>query len=219
MEPELKFSLLDATPLPDAAVPQIAFRLRIEDISPEPSLIQTAALRCQIRIESTNQQNDESIQSGRHDLFGVPSRWGQMVRSMLWTHAQLIVPSFQGVAEVDLPVPCSFDFNLAATRHFYGSPADFVPLCFLFSGTAFYYRDDLLQSASIPWDRELYFPLPLSHWKEMMELYYPNSVWLQLRSDLFTRLSEFRSQSSSLTWDQAIERLLATATEELEVLS
>ena len=39
---------------------------------------------------------------------------------------------------VDLPVPCSSDFNLAATKYFAALEEGEIPLCFLFSGTIFY---------------------------------------------------------------------------------
>ena len=51
------------------------------------------------------------------DLFGEPERWSQTLRSLLWTHASVVVPSFQGARLVDLPVPCTFDFNVAATKY------------------------------------------------------------------------------------------------------
>ena len=39
------------------------------------------------------------------DLFGEPERWGQTLRSLLWTHASVVVPSFQGNTMADLHVP------------------------------------------------------------------------------------------------------------------
>ena len=59
------------------------------------------------------------------------------MRSMLWTHANLLVPSFVGATLVDLPIECSFDFNVAATKYFSSLDDGDVPLCFLFSGTCF----------------------------------------------------------------------------------
>ena len=56
-----------------------------------------------------------------------------------------------GAADVDLPVPCSYDFNLAATKYFAALEGGDIPLCFLFSGTIFYEADDgALQVARSP---------------------------------------------------------------------
>ena len=93
---------------------------------------------------------------------------------MLWTHASVVVPPFTGTTVVDLPVPCSFDFNVAATKYFHALEDGEVPLCLLFSGTIFYSDDDgFLQVSQIPWEKEASFRLPVSVWKDMMELYYP----------------------------------------------
>ena len=80
---------------------------------------------------------------------------------MLWTHASAVVPPFTGGTVVDLPVPCTYDFNLAATKYFDALEEGDIPLCFLFSGTIFYEAaDGGLQVTQIPWEKEAYFRLP-----------------------------------------------------------
>ena len=34
--------------------------------------------------------------------FGEPDRWGQTLRSMLWTHASVVVPRFTGSVLADI---------------------------------------------------------------------------------------------------------------------
>ena len=41
-----------------------------------------------------------------------------------------------------------------------------------------------------------------------MDLYYPNTSWLCLRTDVFDRLYQYKSRSGLPTWEQALERLL-----------
>jgi hypothetical protein len=128
---------------------------------------------------------------------------------MLWTHASVVASAFTGTTVIDLPVPCTFDFNVAATKYFYGLEAGDVPLSFLFSGTVFYAdAAEVLQVAPIPWDKEARFKLPVKSWHEMMDIYYPNSAWLRLRRDVFERLYEFKIQHGIPTWEQALERML-----------
>jgi hypothetical protein len=128
---------------------------------------------------------------------------------MLWTHTFVVVPAFQGFIKVDLPVPCTFDFNVAATKYFTALADGEVPLNLLFSGTVFYESaDGALQVSQIPWDRETKYRLPVLKWREMMNLYYPNTAWLCLRRDVFDRLSQFKMEKGIPTWEQALERLL-----------
>jgi hypothetical protein len=127
------------------------------------------------------------------------------------------VPSFAGNTVVDLPVPCSFDFNVAATKYFHALDDGEVPLCLLFSGTIFYTTEDgFLQVSQIPWEKEATFRLPVSVWRDMIELYYPNSAWLCLGRVAFDRLYRFKSREGIPTWEQAIERLLDSNREKVE---
>jgi hypothetical protein len=127
----------------------------------------------------------------------------------LWTHANLIVPSFKGTALVDFPVPCSFDFNVAATKYFDGLSDGEVPVCVQFSGTVFYPAPDGgLQVAPISWDKEARFKLPVKVWREMMETYYPNSAWLCLHKDAFDRLYRYKIQHGIPTWEEVLEALV-----------
>jgi hypothetical protein len=120
-----------------------------------------------------------------------------------------MVPPFQGSTVVDLQVPCTFDFNLAATKYFAGLDDGEVPLNLMFSGTVFYEPDNRgLQVEQIPWDREARYRLPARIWKEMMEIYYPNIAWLCLRRDVFDRLSQYKMQQGIPTWEQTLERLI-----------
>ena len=144
-------------------------KLRLTDANPEQT-IHTVALRCQIQLEVTRRKYTPEDQERLLDLFGEPSRWGQTLRSLLWTHANLVVPSFKGTTLIDLPVPCTFDFNVAATKYFDGLADGEVPVCLQFSGTVFYASTEGgLQVAPISWDKEARFKLPVKVWRDMME--------------------------------------------------
>jgi hypothetical protein len=45
-------------------------------------------------------------------------------------------------------------------------------------------------------------------WREMMDSYYPNTVWLNLRRDAFERLYQYKTKHGIPTWEQALERVL-----------
>ncbi|MFZ0882673.1 MAG: DUF6084 family protein, partial [Candidatus Acidiferrales bacterium] len=141
-------------------------------------------------------------------------RWGQTLRSMLWTHANVMVPRFAGSTIAEIPVPCTFDFNVAATKYFHGVSGGDLPLCFQFSGTAFYQGEDgAMQVAPISWDKEAKYRLPVKVWKDLMEMYYPNSAWLSLHRDTFDKLYQFKVREGITTWEEALERALSALPE------
>lgn len=206
---DLSYTVVDVEPQCYAAAPALAFKLRIASSDPAQT-IHNVLLQCQIQIESTRRRYTPDEQRRLVDLFGAPDRWSETLRTMLWTHASVMVPPFQGETLVDLPVPCTFDFNVAATKYFHGLADGDVPLEFLFSGSIFYPAvGGGLQVARIAWDKEAKYRLPLAAWKEMMDHYYPNSAWLSLPRATFERLYDFKLRSGIPTWEQTVEALLA----------
>jgi hypothetical protein len=206
--PDLSFRIEGAAVVPYAVAPTLAFQLRITNANADET-IHTVALRCQIQIEVTRRRYALEEQGRMRDLFGEPERWSQTLRSLLWAHASVIVPGFSGSTMVDLPIPCTFDFNVAATKYFEGLIEGEIPIQVMFSGTVFYADPDgVLQVAPISWEQEARFKLPVKVWREMMEAYYPNNVWLNLRRDVFERLYQYKTQRGIPTWEQALESVL-----------
>ncbi len=211
--PDLSFTVDRAEPVLYAASPLLNFKLQIA-ADDEADSIPAVALRCQIRIEPTRRRYAPQSQERLLDLFGEPDRWGQTLRAMLWTHTSLVVPRFTGRTVVDLPVPCTFDFNVAATKYFAALEDGEVPLCLLFSGTIFYINDEgFLQVSQISWEKEANYRLPVQVWKEMMAHYYPNIAWLCLNQDVFDRLYQYKSRRGLPTWEQALTTLLDASEE------
>jgi hypothetical protein len=206
--PELSFQIEKAEPQRFTVAPTLLFKLRISNAAANET-VHSVALRCQIQLEVARRQYTPEDQSHLKDLFGEPDRWSQTLKTMLWTHASVVAPALQDTAVVDVPVPCTFDFNVAATKYFHGLADGDVPLNFLFSGTIFYADENgSLQVAPIPWDKEARFRLPVKAWRDMMEIYYPNTAWLCLRRDVFERVYQYKVERGIPTWEQALERLL-----------
>ncbi len=209
--PDLNFSVEGAEAVPFAAAPMLAFKLRVGNADPEEQ-IRSVALLCQIRLDVTRRRYDAQEQKRLCDLFGEPDRWSQTLHSMLWTFSSVNVPPFAGSALVDLSVPCTYDFNVAATKYFYALDEGEVPLSLLFSGTVFYKAEDgALQIAQISWEKEAAYRLPVAVWQKMMQHYYPNSAWLRLRKDAFDRLYSYKMRRGLPTWEQALDSLLDSA--------
>jgi len=187
----------------------LAFELHIKNAAANET-IHTIALRCQIQIEVARRRYTPEEQERMLDLFGTPDRWSQTLRSLLWTNANMVVPGFPGADTIaDLQVPCTFDFNVAATKYFEGLTDGDIPLNIMFSGTVFYaLLNSGLQVAPISWEQEARFKLPVKVWREMMDSYYPNNVWLNLRRDVFDRLYRYKMQHGIPTWEQTLEEVL-----------
>lgn len=211
--PELNFQIESAESVPYAAAPLLTFKLRVSNM-PASETIHTVVLRAQVQIEVTRRHYNPQEQEQLLDLFGAPERWGQTLRNMLWTHTSVVVPEFKQQTLVDLPVACTFDFNVAATKYFYGLQDGDLPLLFLFSGTVFYQdKNGSLQVAPISWDKEAQFRLPVRTWQTLIEDHYPNSAWLCVRKDVFDRLYQYKVRGGIPTWEQTLERMLATVEE------
>jgi len=210
---DLDFHVEKAQAVLYAAAPVLSLKLRItaaEKPGAQPPAIHSILLRCQVRIEPTQRRYQPAEQERLTDLFAEPARWHQTLRSMLWMNTSLMVPAFTSETLADLLLPCTFDFNVAATKYFEGLDAGDIPICLLFSGTIFYATSDqTLQVAQIPWEKEANFRLPVAVWKEMMNHYYPNTAWLCLQRDAFDQLHRYKRQHGIPTWEQTIETLLA----------
>ena len=206
--PDLDFRVESVSVVPFAATPLLAFRIAVRNSDPAER-IYSVSLRCQIQIEVTRRQYAGEEQERLRDLFGEPERWGQTLRNLTWTTINATVAPFSGETSVEAQVPCTFDFNVAATKYFHGVTSGEIPLCFLFSGSAFYDGGHgAPQVAPISWSRESRFRLPVSVWRAMIDSYYPNTAWLCLRRDVFERLYEYKVQRGIPTWEAVLEEIL-----------
>jgi hypothetical protein len=125
------------------------------------------------------------------------------------------VPSFAGETVVDLPIPCTFDFNVAATKYFYGLQDGVIPLCLMFSGTVFYAKGGGgLQVAPISWNKEARFKLPVQIWRHVIEAFTQTPHGFvparrverlyQYKVEMVFRLGNKRSKSCS--WHKRVVR-------------
>jgi hypothetical protein len=213
--PDLHFGVEGAEVLEYAAAPSLLFKLRIENL--EEELIRSVSLNTQVRIAATQRHYDTAEQERLLEVFGEPHRWGNTLRSLLWTHTTLQISPFSGSTVVDMPVPCTYDLEVVAAKYFYALKDGEVPLEFLFSGTVFYAGEGgRLQIARISWEKEAEYRMPIRLWKEMMERYFPNSAWIRLHKDAFDQLYDYKVRRGLPTWEAAVESLLRASEQGVE---
>jgi hypothetical protein len=208
----LAFEVLDARPEPHAAVPTIVFRVRVDES--DGRTVHAVALRGQIRIEPQRRRYDAQEEDRLYELFGETPRWGDSLRPFLWTHVSTTISTFTGTAEFDLPVECSYDFEVAGAKYLHAVTTGEVPLRLLFSGTAFTKGTSGFAAEPISWDAEAAFRMPVSVWRATMDMYFPNSAWLRLDRQTFDALQRFKAARALPTWDQTVELLLKFAAED-----
>jgi hypothetical protein len=206
---DLDFIAEGAETEPYAAAPTLLLKVRVTNRTPSAA-VQNISLLCQVRIEATRRRYAASDHELLRELFGEKHRWSETLRSMLWTHVSTQIPAFGTDCLVSLRVECSYDFNVAATKYFYGLDGGEVPLALLFSGTVFY-RDvegGPLQIDQISWSKETTYRLPVRLWQEMMDQYYPNSAWLRIDRDVFDAIYRYKRDRGFTTWEKALLSLL-----------
>jgi Family of unknown function (DUF6084) len=209
MKADLGFECLGARPDPYAASPTLVFRLRIADPSPEG--VHAIALRCQIRIEPSRRRYGAEEAAQLADLFGEPARWGETLKPIQFATVSAMVPAFTGTTEIDLPVPCGYDLEVAAGTYFASLDEGEIPLILLFSGTVFVKTPAGFSVRPVPWDREARYRLPVAVWRELMDRHFPGTGWLRLRRDTLRDLHLFKTERAVATYDEALRLLLKEA--------
>ena len=206
---ELSFDCVDVFPQPYAAAPTLVFKLRIAELG--AAAIHAIALRCQIRIEPQRRRYNEHEAESLTYLFGDPSRWGETLKPLQFTQVSVMVPSFTGSTEIDVPVPCTYDLEVAAGKYFHALDDGAIPMVLLFSGTVFGKGTNGFWVEQVPWHHEATYQVPVDVWQRMMDLHFPNEAWIRLRRETVDTLLKYRSRNAIPTWDAAVDKLIADA--------
>jgi hypothetical protein len=207
--PELAFDCTGANVDRYAISPSMSLTLRIAETSGQK--IEAIALRCQIRIEPTRRRYSDAEAERLNDLFGDTQRWADTLKPLQFTNVSVMVPGFTGSTEIDLPVMLSYDLEIGSTRYFAGLEDGEVPLLLLFSGTVFSSVDGRLQAQQVPWSKEAVYRLPVSLWREAIDVHFPNSAWIRMSLQTLDELQRFKNRQALPTWDATISALLSGA--------
>jgi hypothetical protein len=207
--PALAFAVEGAHAVRYAAVPTLRFTLRVESGG---AAIRSIMLNVQLRIAANERGYDEAEQERLGELFGTPDRWATTLRGLLWTHTTLVISPFQGETVVDLDVPCTYDFDVTASKYFAALGDGEVPLELLFSGTVFYRDDaDRLSVSRISWDREAPYRMPVAVWRQTMDYHFADAAWLRVERETFDRLYAYKARHTLVSWEAALGALLDRA--------
>jgi Family of unknown function (DUF6084) len=208
---DLDFAVEDVAVARNSAIPALMFRLRISN-SDANTPVENVMLQAQLRIEATHRSYTQSERERLVELFGNAADWDRALRSVVWTNASVLVPTFKETCSIELSIPCSYDFDLAATKFFFGVETGDVPLLLLFSGTIFFRNDEgELQISQIAHHKEATYRLPVAVWQRMMDECHHGSVWLRIDRGLFDGIYRFKRQRRLADWNEALRLLLDMA--------
>ena len=204
--PELALAVEDVSAVEHAIVPTLRFRVRVDAGGRE---VRSLALNVQLRIDATRRSYEPGDEKRLLELFGPRERWGQTLRNLLWTQAAITVPFFAGGTHIELLVPATYDFEVVAAKYLNALEGGEVPLELLFSGTLFFSGPDgRLQAAPISWELEARASLPVSVWREAIDVAFPGSAWLRLPREAFDRLWSYRAARALPSWESTLDELL-----------
>ena len=207
---EVTFAVLEVAPEPYAVTPILMARVGVAAVGDEP--IHAIALRCQVRIDPLRRPYSDAEADGLTDLFGPRERWAATQHTLLWQHCAVMVPGFSGATQVNLPLECTYDFEVASAKYLHALRDGSLPLQFLFSGTIFVQGAKGFAVQQVPWDREDRYDMPVSIWRGLIAQHFPNTGWLRLSHDTIDALAAYRSSRGLLSFDDAIASLLPAST-------
>ena len=104
-------------------------------------------------------------------------------------------PSSPGTTEIDLPVPCTYDFEVAAAKYLHSLGDGEIPLVLLFNGTDLQLPRRRARGAS----RSRGTSRPSigcrsSVWRATMDVFFPNSGWIRLRRETIDALTRVQGR-------------------------
>jgi hypothetical protein len=211
---DLVFDCLGAEPDRYAVVPSMNLRLRVSETTGQR--IEAIALRCQLRIEPARRRYTPAEEEKLNDLFGDTARWADTLKPMQFTTVSTMVTAFTGSTEIVLPVPFTYDLEIASARYFTGLESGVIPLLLLFSGTVFAVTDGRLSVQLVSWSKEAPCRIPVELWREAIDVHFPGSAWIKMSNGTLEELQRFKNRRALPTWEAALRALLEQAADPAE---
>jgi hypothetical protein len=206
---ELAFRITGASPQPYAVAPSLALRLHVTEAT--GLRVHTIALRAQVQIEPQHRRYASAETDRLSDLFGTVDRYGETLRPFLWTHVSTMILNFSGETDVELAIPCSYDFDVAAHKYLTALEAGDIPIVLYFSGTVFVQGEHGIAAELVSWTKEATYRLPVGVWRATMDAHFPGTAWLRVSRDVFAELDRFRVAQGHRSWDDALTALCEAA--------
>jgi len=198
----LTFSITGAYAKSRTATPTICFALCVK----ASERVEAMVLRAEIRIEPQWRSYSLGEQLLLNDIFGAPERWGTTLRAFSWADVPVVVTAFEGETITRIEVPCTYDFDVTATRFFHALADGHIPVRILFSGAIFYAGRLGFSCERVPWSAEAAYRMPASVWHEAMRVCYGTDALLRVKAETLEQLHRMRAAAGALSWDELFAR-------------
>ncbi|MFD9681511.1 DUF6084 family protein [Rhodococcus sp. NPDC059969] len=205
----LDFSVDDVEVEPYAVTPNLTVRLRMSEST--GATVRAVALRAQVRIEPHRRPYSDAEGEGLRDLFGPRERWSSTLRTFLWMECSTVVQGFTGTTVAALPMACTYDFSVTASKYLHALGDGTIPIVVLLSGTVFTDGQRGFSVQQIPWDRSAAYELSVDVWKQLMATHYPASGWVRLDHETIADLVRFKAAHGLTDLDSAVRQLLTAS--------
>ena len=205
--PEPEFTVVGARPDEHAASPTVVFSLRVEE--PSEREIYMIALSVRILVDPAGRGYDEEAREALSDLFGPAEQMAGSMQSMVWGQVAVLTPSFTGETTFDVPVPCTYDLEVATAKYFASLPDGVAPLDFHFNGTIYYSgEDDRLQIVHVPWSCTARYRMPIAVWRQAVAARFAQMGWIRLHEQTLARLRRRQAERGAPSFDALVAELL-----------
>ena len=206
---DLDFRCVGARAATWAPTPTLLFDLEITEATGRR--IYAIGLHCQIRLDPIHRRYSADEETALFELFGEPARWGRTLHPIQVATVSTLVPGFTGSTTVEIPLPCTYDTEVASAKYFRALEGGEIPLLMLFSGSIYFPGGEGLVVENIPWDRECAFRLPIATWRELMEAHFPGTGWLRMQTETLEALQRYRRTRMLPSWEDTFATLLKEA--------
>lgn len=203
--PALDFTCVEVVADRYAAAPTVLLRMRAAEHT--GVRVHGVLLRCQVRIEPLRRHYTDEEAAKVVDLFGGRDRWGQTMQALQLAFLSQALPGFTGSRDFELTLPLSYDVDVAAHKYLAGLESGQVPLLLLFSGHVFTGDAGAIAVQPVSWHQEAKATLPVSVWREAMDVHFPDQAWLRLSTEMYDRLAVYRGRHGLVGWDEVVRRL------------
>src|SRR5262249_6922289 len=115
--PELRFAVRGSEPLPHAAVPTLGFALDVD--ADAGTDVRAVLLRTHVRSVRSRGVYDVATRDGLVGLRGTREKGASAPGWLTWATTTLAIPPFTGHTVVSLPIVCTYDFEVTASKFFH----------------------------------------------------------------------------------------------------
>jgi hypothetical protein len=169
------------------------------------SVLKALVLRARVQIEPWKRTYDSAAQELLREL--------SVTQPLQWAEAALAIASFAEETTFELPIPCTYDMQVAATKYLTALDGGAIPVRIFFNGTAFRGAQDGFSAEMLSWDSECDALVPVEVWQGAMDACFGDQAWLRVDRGVFDALSRYRVRHALNDWEKTFEHLLAAQEE------